>query len=51
MQLLDGSNNSFSGDLPEQIFNGVWLESMDYSGNNMTGTLSSAITSYGVKVC
>jgi len=50
MQAIDASNNSFSGALPSAILEGVWLESMDYSANNMTGSIANTITAYSLMV-
>ena len=50
MQSIDASNNLLSGALPATTFEGVWLESVDYSGNNLTGSIANNVTSYAIEV-
>lgn len=50
MQSIDASGNLLSGALPATTFEGVWLESVDYSVNNLTGSIANNVTSYAMEV-
>jgi len=50
MQTVDASNNSFSGALPATVLEGIWLQSFDYSANNLTGSIASNVTSFLLEV-
>lgn len=50
MQTIDASNNSFSGALPATVLEGIWLQSLDYSANNLTGSIANKVTSFSVEV-
>lgn len=50
MQTIDASNNSLSGALPATVLEGIWLQSLDYSANNLTGSIASNVTSFSLEV-
>ena len=50
MQTIDASNNSFSGALPATVLEGIWLQSLDYSANNLTGSIANNVTSFLLEV-
>ncbi len=50
MQTIDASNNSLSGALPATVLEGIWLQSLDYSANNLTGSIANNVTSFSLEV-
>ncbi len=50
MQTIDASNNSFSDALPATVLEGIWLQSLDYSVNYLTGSIASNVTSFLLEV-
>ena len=50
VQGVDGSNCSFTGALPDAVFQGVWLDHIDLSGNELSGSISNTLTSFAMRV-
>ena len=50
MQTIDASNNSLNGALPATVLEGIWLQSLDYSANNLTGSIANNVTSFSLEV-
>ena len=49
-QVMDGSNCSFTGPLPDAAFRGAWLRRINLSTNKLRGSISNTLTSFELQV-
>lgn len=50
LQVIDASNCSFTGAVPDTAFQGSWLRRINLSFNKLTGSISNTLTSFAMQV-
>ena len=51
VQAIDANNCSLSGSMPNLAFQGIWLKRIDFSNNELSGSIGNTLTSYALQVC
>ena len=51
VQTLSMSNNLMEGDLPDALWQTVWLRKLNLNNNKFVGTISNYVTAFTLQVC